>query len=220
MANASSLLAMDSSRDVGKRTASEASVVRAAIEIIDSRPDGAGEITLAAVAKRIGIATPSIYKHVNSLADLKRKVAVECVRALKEHTTDAVLGRSGDEALTAIIQSTRTFALTHPGRYAATQLAANRDDIDDTELVLESDQLIRIIGASLVSYGLPDDSLIDAIRVVRAAVHGFILLELGGGFGLPNSVTQSFEALTAILVIGVKSISDQTNTRSKAGSES
>lgn len=207
---------MESSLSARKRPASEASVVRAALDIVDALPGGGGEITLAAVARRVGIATPSVYKHVSSLADLQRKVAVVCVRELKEHMTDAVVGRSGDDALRAIIQSTRTFALAYPGRYAATQVAANRDDVDDADLARESDQLIRVIGASLVGYGLVENTLIDAIRVVRAAVHGFILLELGGGFGLPKSITQSFEVLTETLVAGVNSLSAQGSAQGSA----
>ena len=43
----------------------------------------------------------------------------------------------------------------------------------------------------------------NSIRTVRAAVHGFVFLELGGGFGLPDDVEVSFEHLLATLVAGL-----------------
>jgi hypothetical protein len=36
-------------------------------------------------------------------------------------------------------------------------------------------------------------------------VHGFIALELGGGFGLPVDVDESFDHLVATLVAGLRS---------------
>ncbi|MBC7559896.1 MAG: helix-turn-helix transcriptional regulator, partial [Dermatophilaceae bacterium] len=52
---------------------STASVVDAAIELVDQQ--GRGALTLAAVAKRTGVATPSLYKHVSSLESLRQKVS-------------------------------------------------------------------------------------------------------------------------------------------------
>jgi hypothetical protein len=44
---------------------------------------------------------------------------------------------------------------------------------------------------------LEGDDAIDAIRALRSALHGFVLLETGGGFGLPVDVDRSFERLVA-----------------------
>ncbi|MDX6281733.1 MAG: hypothetical protein QOH03_2804, partial [Kribbellaceae bacterium] len=36
---------------------------------------------------------------------------------------------------------------------------------------------------------------IDAARFVRSTLHGFVSLELGGGFGMPRSVEHSYRRL-------------------------
>lgn len=195
---------MDNTRpSTATRTASRATVVAAAIEEIDALPYGGGDVTLAAIAKRVGIAAPSLYKHVSSSADLHRGVATECVRELREQLTDAVLGRSGPDAVRALMFRMREFARQHPGRYAATQRAADLADPDDAELAAESDRLIRVIAACLADYAFAEEKMIDAIRVVRSAAHGFIVLELGGGFGLPHSVDRTFDTLVEMIVRAV-----------------
>src|SRR5690606_6751367 len=56
-------------------------VVRLAVEVVDEAgATGFADLTLAKVAARAGVAAPSLYKHVGSLADLRREVAVLAVR--------------------------------------------------------------------------------------------------------------------------------------------
>jgi hypothetical protein len=43
----------------------------------------------------------------------------------------------------------------------------------------------------------------DAVHAIRATLHGFVALEAGGGFGLPEDVDESFERLVAMLVSGL-----------------
>jgi hypothetical protein len=40
----------------------------------------------------------------------------------------------------------------------------------------------------------------------RSAIHGFVALEAGGGFGMPDDVDRSFEALLDMLVAGVRAL--------------
>ena len=56
----------------------------------------------------------------------------------------------------------------------------------------------------LRGFGLPDDRTVDAIRTARSALHGFVVLEAGGGFGMPDSVDRSFEALLDTVVAGIR----------------
>ena len=41
------------------------------------------------------------------------------------------------------------------------------------------------------------------MRIVRAALHGFVALEAGGGFGMPLPVDDTFERLVAALDRGL-----------------
>jgi hypothetical protein len=49
----------------------------------------------------------------------------------------------------------------------------------------------------MAGFELRDDDAVDAIRAFRAALHGFVALETGGGFGLPLSIDRSFDRLVA-----------------------
>jgi hypothetical protein len=77
------------------------------------------------------------------------------------------------------------------------------DDAAAGDVRLAAADVVEIIAAVLRGAGVPDDRLVDSIRVVRSAVHGFVMLESGGGFGLPDDLDRSFEALLAVLVAGV-----------------
>jgi hypothetical protein len=97
----------------------------------------------------------------------------------------------------------RGFAGEHPGLYAAAQVAPGVDDGAAGAVRLAAADVVEIIAAVLRGAGVPDDRLVDSIRVVRSALHGFAVLESGGGFGLPDDLDRSFEALLAVLVAGV-----------------
>ena len=53
------------------------------------------------------------------------------------------------------------------------------------------------------SVGLQGDDAVDAIRALRAVLHGFVTLEAGGAFGLRADIDRSFDRLLASLVIGL-----------------
>ena len=75
---------------------------------------GLDGLTLAAVAKRLGISLPGLYKHIESLDSLKRDLAVLGVRELTAAMSAAAVGRSGRDALRAIAGAYRTYAAAHP----------------------------------------------------------------------------------------------------------
>ncbi len=51
----------------------------------------------------------------------------------------------------------------------------------------------------LDGYGLAGDDLVDATRVLRSALHGFVSLESAGGFGIPQDVDRSFDRVVQSL---------------------
>ena len=55
--------------------------------------------------------------------------------------------------------------------------------------------IVAICADVLVGYELRGDDAIDAIRALRSALHGFVMLETAGGFGLPVDVDRSFDRL-------------------------
>jgi AcrR family transcriptional regulator len=172
-------------------------VVETAAALVDEA--GAADLTLAAVAERHGVRPPSLYNHVDGLDDLRRRVAVDAVDRLAETCRAASMGRSGPEALGAVAVAYRSWALDHPGTYALIQMARPGDE----EWERSADRLLEPILATLAGMGVEGDEAIHAIRVFRSALHGFVMLETGSGFGLDLPVDASFDRLVDTIVVGI-----------------
>ena len=178
---------------------STTSVVDAAIELIDQ--EGAGALTLAAVARRTGVATPSLYKHVDSLEALQQKVSARVTGELANLLANAIAGRSGEDAVRALAHAYRDYALTHPGRYPLTQ---HVPDAGDPDHLAASERAVQAVIAALRGFGLAGDDAIDATRMARSALHGFVSLEIDHGFGLPQDVAHSFSCLVSALNVSLR----------------
>ncbi|MFJ2519957.1 TetR/AcrR family transcriptional regulator [Cellulosimicrobium cellulans] len=186
---------------------SHAAVVRIAVDLVDAGgPTGFADLTLAKVAAQAGVATPSLYKHVGSLAALRREVAVVSVEDYTRALTDATVGLAGPDAVAALAHATRRYARAHPGRYAAVQVAPDPDDPADAALSAAASRSVQVVAAVLRGFDLPEDRTIDAIRSVRASLHGFVALELGGGFRLPDDLDQSFEVHVRAMLAGLAAL--------------
>jgi AcrR family transcriptional regulator len=183
---------------------SPAAVVTAALEVIDDA--GADALTLARVAARTGVATPSLYKHVDGLPALRRLVRLRVQAEVTEQLRSAAIGRSRDDALRAIAAGIRDYLRQYPRRFPFLEAAP---DPDDAELLAASNALVRVTFAVLDGYGLTGPTLVHATRCLRAAVHGFTWLEATGGFGLPEDVDRSFEYLIDMLIHGINELSRQ-----------
>jgi AcrR family transcriptional regulator len=198
-------------------------VVRLAVEVVDAGgTTGFADLTLAKVAAKAGVAAPSLYKHVGSLADLRREVTLIAVGELTAAGTSVTVGRAGADALRALATAWRGYALDHPGRYAATQIGPDPHAPADAALRDAAAESVQVVVAVLRGFGLPDAHLIDAVRAVRAGVHGFVTLELGGGFRMREDVDQSFTVLLDMLVAGVAALaqSDTPQSDTTTGSHS
>jgi len=172
-------------------------VLKAAASLADA--DGLERLTLARLADRLGIRAPSLYAHVDGLPDLRRRLADRAAGELAAALQAAAAGRAGRDALAAVADAYRAYALAHPGSYAALQpapelagSAAARDVVD-------------VVVAVLRGYGLEGDDAIHAVRVIRAALHGFVMLETGSGFGIDLDLDESFARLVATLDKGLVS---------------
>jgi AcrR family transcriptional regulator len=186
-------------------------VVDLALAVVDDGgPTGYADLTLAKVAARAGVATPSLYKHVGSLAELRREVAVRAIEEVTGAAWRATAGLSGPDALRALARSWRAYAHEHPGRYAAVQTAPDPDDPAHAEHRRVAAESVAVAAAALRGFGLAEDDVVDAVRAVRSAVHGFAGLEIGGGFRMPQDVDRSFEALLDMVVAGITALTKET----------
>lgn len=158
---------------------------------------GLGQVTLAALALRLGVRQPSLYKHIDGMAGLQRGIAVRAKTELAEVLSRAAVGRSRGDAVVSAAGAYRSWALAHPGRYTAAQRAPVPGDVDDE---IASAAAVQVVADVMAGFELHHDDAIDAIRALRAALHGFVTLETGGAFGLPADIDRSFDRLVAGLV--------------------
>jgi AcrR family transcriptional regulator len=174
-------------------------VVDVALEIVDEH--GLDALTLAAVAQRAGVAAPSLYKHVRSLDALLQKVSAVATGELADALSHAAAGKAGLDAVRAVAIAYRSYALRSPGRYPTTQGVA---DPADPAHVAAGERAVYTVFAVLHAYGITGDDAVDATRFVRSALHGFVSLEVSGGFGLPQDVDRSFDRLVSSLDVALR----------------
>ena len=155
------------------------------------------QLTMKFVAERLGVKGPSLYKHVDSLADLTHRIAVLGVTELGDALRDAMQGRAGADALAAAAQALRTYVKRHPGRYAAT-VGATPSSADDP-LAVALERTLSSFRAILHGYDLNGYQEIHAVRMLRSMLHGFATLEASNGFQMSTDIDESFAWMVAFI---------------------
>lgn len=166
---------------------------------------GLSTLTLAALADRLGVRQPSLYKHIDSMAGLHRDIAVRAKRDLGAVLTRASVGRSGADAISSMSHAYRDWARAHPARYEASNLMPAPGDVEDEAVSLEAVQLIADV---LAAYNLEGDDAIDAIRAFRSTLHGFVSLETSGSFAMSADVDRSFDRLVSGFIVALTQWTD------------
>jgi AcrR family transcriptional regulator len=185
-----------------KRGLTHGGVVGAAVQIADA--EGLDAVTLAAVAARLGIRSPSLYAHVAGLPGLRRELALAAAAAMAESFSAAMAGHTGAGALRVLAEAYRDFARRHPGLYDAAQQAV-RPGADD-ELYRALAAVVAPVFRSLAEVGAAATDQVHLTRVIRSALHGFVVLERSGGFGMPESIDESYRRMVEVLISAVRDV--------------
>lgn len=174
-------------------------VVQTAVALADE--SGFEAVTLASVAAQLGIRIPSLYNHVSGLAGLRYEMTLWGAHQFADHMRRAAVGKAGEDAIYSIAGALRAFAHAHPGIYAITQRAASADQ---TDLAAVQEETLNILLAVMQPYGFNHDDQLHAIRAMRSLIHGFVDLEVSGGFGLALDKDESYRQLVQLLVMGLR----------------
>jgi AcrR family transcriptional regulator len=165
---------------------------------------GFAQLSMGLLAERLGVKTPSLYNHVDSLADLVHRIAVLVATELGDALGDAVQGRAGSDALIAAARTMRRYVNEHPGRYAAGNSV--RPTGPDDPLSTAINRLLGSLSAVLRGYQLDPGEEIHALRMLRSALHGFATLEVEGGFRFDTDIDESFTWMVDLIDHGLRSI--------------
>ncbi|MFD9338299.1 TetR/AcrR family transcriptional regulator [Streptomyces sp. NPDC060028] len=161
---------------------------------------GLDRVSLSALARQFGVKDASLYSHVRNLRELRVRIALLASEEMTAGIAAAVAGRAGKDALVAFADAYREYALAHPGRYAATQMRLEAEEVSGSVGFRRS---VELTYGMLRAYGLTEPDLTDAGRLLRSTFHGYVHLELSGGFGHSRDVRESWsrslDALHAVL---------------------
>lgn len=182
-------------------------VVSAAADLVNQ--EGIQALTLSRLARQLGVRTPSLYNHVDGLPGLYRELALLNTHQLGDRLGNAVIGKSGPQALAAIARAYRAYIKEYPGLYLASLRASGTQAPVDSELQAAEARVVEIALAVMASFGLKGEDGLHAVRGLRSVVHGFATLEIAGGFGLPLDCDESFHRMVDILTHGLQQMAKE-----------
>ncbi len=180
-------------------------VVDAAARLADA--EGLERLTLKQLAAELKVRPPSLFSHVHGSSDLRRQLQLRALRLMAARVGRAAIGRAGDDAVMAAATAARDFAREHPGLYAASLQAPPSND---AELTAAAEQFTSIFFDAIRQYGFDGTQAVHAVRGLFSTIHGFIMLERAGTFGMPIDVDESFGWLLQRYVATLHGTASQT----------
>jgi AcrR family transcriptional regulator len=168
------------------RTSLEA-IVQAGRDILESA--GSAGLTMQAVADRVGVRAPSLYKRVRNRDDLVRLITEATVRDLGERLAAIGAGADPRRDLAELARAFRAFAHARPMGYQL--IFALRSDIDrpGTETLTRAIAPVMQVAANLAG----EHHALEAARTLTAWANGFISMELAGAFKLGGDIDKAYE---------------------------
>ena len=166
-------------------------LTRAGAELADEV--GFEQVTVSELARRFDVKVASLYSHVRNSEDLKTRIALLALEELADRGAVALAGRAGKDALTALADVYRDYAREHPGRYAAARYRLG----PEAAAASAGGRHSAMTRAILRGYDLTEPDQTHAVRLLGSVFHGYVSLELAGGFS--HSAPDSQESWTRIL---------------------
>lgn len=190
-------------RPTKEKSLTKQDVISAAIACLEK--EGESALGVNRVARELGIKPPAIYKHLDGNVGLRRAVVLAIWRKYLTYSQQQMAGLSEPHALLrAGGHATRNFARSHPALYKVMmQFQLQPTEPDAAALIQES---LGLLKKSLQLYELNDSKLIDVMRMVNAAIYGFISLEQAGLMTLEHSTDTSYEVMLNALIVAIEHI--------------
>lgn len=169
-----------------ERTSLDA-IVLAARDLLER--DGLAGVSMQAVATRVGVRAPSLYKRVQSREDLLRLVAEAALADLTDRLDASTTAKE-------LVDGLRAFAKERPAEFALVMAPAPGTPRASKEANAASSGVLLRIAADLAG----EPRALDAARTLTAWATGFITMELSGSFRLGGDVEAAWEFGAAHLV--------------------
>lgn len=164
---------------------------------------GFENVTLKLIADEFGIQTPSLYNHIKSLDDLKKRLMLYGWKELEDKLILAVVGVSGYDALRTMCYTFYEYATSNSGVFNA-MLWYNKFQDEETQNVTK--QLFVVLFKIMSTLNISDETINHLIRTFRGFLEGYALLVNNGAFGNPVSIRESFELSVEVLIAGIQNV--------------
>lgn len=175
-------------------------IIDVAVGLIDA--EGEGALGWNRLAQALGVKPPSLYNHLADAAELRRRVAIRGWQAVAEAVREAAARtRTPATTLRAIAAAYREVARARPGLFVVA--TGTRLSPDEPEFRPVASELMAMLSAPLEHLGVPPARRVHAIRILRAAIHGFLELERAEVLMMDASLDQSFRLLLDVVIAGL-----------------
>ncbi|HEV8489749.1 MAG TPA: WHG domain-containing protein [Candidatus Limnocylindrales bacterium] len=178
------------------RTTNDA-VFAAGRELLEA--GGLDALTMQAVAARVGIRAPSLYKRVANRSALIAAIAEHAIDEQGREIAAVVRGDDPVEDLRRMARAYRAFAHRAPQAYQLTFRSLAPDARPPVEASARAAAPLLAVTGRLVG---PERAL-EAARLVTAFVHGFVSMELAGAFRLGGDVDAAYRFGVDAIVRGL-----------------
>ena len=162
-------------------------IVSAARGILER--SGADGLTMQAVADRVGVKAPSLYKRVRNRDALVGLVVEATLVELAVRLERARVSVSRDDVVAAVAREFRSFAHEFPVAYAVSVGPLPEGSRPARETLAATSAPIIDAAASVVG----DQHALEAARTITAWANGFLGMELSGSFQLGGDVDAAFD---------------------------
>jgi len=162
-------------------------IVQAGHDILESA--GIARLTMQAVADRVGVRPPSLYKRVRSRDDLVGLIAEATARDLGELVASVVASGDPRRDLAELARALRAFAHARPAGYQLIFTPGPDIARPSLDALARATAPVLRVAADLAG----EQHMLEAARTITAWANGFISMELAGVFELGGDIDRAFE---------------------------
>lgn len=190
-------------RPIKEKSLTRCDIIEAAIVCVETE----GEVALGVnrVARELGITPPSIYKHVESGAALRRLVALEIWQRFLTVCCQSIEGISDTSVLLKTVAHTaRDFARSRPELYRVMTAIPLQPTEPDCDSIIQS--IVTFYRRVLQPYKFTESETIHTMRMLNAAFYGFVATEQAGLLTLEPSTEESYDLMINALIQSIQYI--------------
>jgi hypothetical protein len=144
-----------------------------------------------------------LSERVTTLPEVRRLLAVKGYRELRARLELEIGNTTGNDAIRTMALAMRAFAHDRPGLSAATF----RTSMTDSPEWRREGQLLGILALTVfASAGICGEPAIEALRMLRALVRGFVVHEMSGSFLEEVDYDKSYRLAVDVFIRGLDAL--------------